>query len=128
MKSFFAIVLFTAISIFSSCDEKDLVTHTLLGKWELADTYLSIGGPLIYKKASEENQIVLTFKNSGELSSSDNIYKAYRLKDSVTVTFIKKNDSEEDYFFRIDSGLLNLSPRGKAMCIEGCGSRYRKLK
>jgi hypothetical protein len=127
MKKFF-ILLLTTLTFCYSCNEKEPdKTSKLLGKWKLYDTYYSIGGPLIYKKVTKDSVTYLEFGTDGKLSDTKAEYKAYTLKDSVTINFTKTDDSEVIYFYSIKDGLLNLSPGGTAICIEGCGSRYKKV-
>ena len=112
-----------------SCKKEELVdSSALLGKWKLYDTYFSIGGPLIYSRVAEGNDVYLTFDARGRLSGTNTDYMSYNLKDSTIVTFIKKDKTTENYYYRIEDGFLNLSPAGDAMCIEGCGSRYEKIE
>lgn len=70
----------------------------------------------------------LTFNARGRLSGTNTDYMSYNLKDTTIVTFIKKDKTRENYYYRIEDGFLNLSPAGAAMCIEGCGSRYEKIE
>jgi hypothetical protein len=89
--------------------------------------YYSIGGPLLYKKADKKNKSYISFAEDGKVQFSDPAYKSYKLKDSTTLTLIKGDGSEFDYFYNITDGKLALSPR-TVMCIEGCSEIYRKME
>ena len=110
-----------------SCEKEEQGNSNLLGKWKLVQTYMSIGGPLIYTDAPTENPTYLELKKNGGLVYSNTDYIGYSVKDSVTVSFIKKDKTSQNFHFRIDNGILDLSPAGPIFCIEGCGSRFKKL-
>lgn len=118
-----------AISILMiSCSEEDLADTAFTGKWKLVQTYYSIGGPLIYNDINPENEEFIQFKNNGRLVYPNSDYTEYKLKDSTTITFIKKDKTTQDYYFVLNEEILDLSPAGPIRCIEGCGSRYKKVQ
>jgi hypothetical protein len=118
----------TLICLLASCEKSEFISSSsLTGKWQLVTSYYSIGGPLIYKEADKENKKYISFGKDGTLKFEDSGYTRYKLKDSVTITFIKADQTEFDFFYRISDSELNLSPRTR-MCIEGCGSIYRKVE
>lgn len=54
MKALYLSLWLTLIFLTHSCKKEEFVdSSALLGKWKLYDTYLSIGGPLIYSRVKE---------------------------------------------------------------------------
>ncbi len=123
---FLSLCLFFLIS---ACDKEDvkLDTKTLSGKWKLAESYLSTGAAGEWKK--EKGEFVVEFRTDGTLAG--NVYPefvSYSIKDSSTVVFKKKDNSEQSYSYEIKDGKLRMSPTGPIMCIEGCGLGFVKFK
>ncbi|WP_207534835.1 hypothetical protein [Desertivirga arenae] len=111
-----------------SCKKSDFIaSSTLTGKWQLVTSYYSTGGPLIYKDVDNDTKIYINFGKNGELDYSNSGYTRYMIKDSITITFLKNDQTTFDYYYKIYDGKLNLSPRTN-MCIEGCGSIFRKVE
>ncbi|HEY0054264.1 MAG TPA: lipocalin family protein [Pedobacter sp.] len=127
MKTLF-ISCFVSICLFISCEKTDSIpSNSLTGKWQLVGSYYSIGGPLIYEEADRETKSYISFSKDGGLQWEGSGYSNYKLKDSTTLTLIKGDQTEFDYFYKITGGKLELSPR-TAMCIEGCSSVYKKVE
>lgn len=109
---------------------KLIVDETLSGTWKLSASYADIGnGQGKWTPVSEHSASLVTFKDNGVLEGNAfSDYSTYSVKDSVTLTFFKKDKTEQNYRFKIGNGELTMSPAGPIMCIEGCGSKFVKTK
>lgn len=126
MKTLF-LFCFVSIFLLISCEKNDFIqSSSLTGKWQLVGSYYSIGGPMIYKEADKKTKSYISFNKDGGLQFGGSEFTSYKLKDSTTITLIKPDQTEFDYFYKISDGELVLSPR-TAMCFEGCSSIYRKV-
>jgi len=121
---FLSITLF----VFSiSCKKESTDVSSLLGKWELAKYYVSIGGPGEWVPATRNEGII--FGSNGKLQSSAyNEYHRYILKDSTTLIFFKADGSMQKFLFELKQDQLTLSPAGPMYCFEGCMSKFNKVK
>ncbi len=89
----------TSIFLLISCEETAFIqSSSLTGNWQLVGSYYGIGGPQIYKEADKKTKSYISFGKDGELQDGNSGYTSYRLKDSATVTFVKKDGAKFDYF------------------------------
>jgi hypothetical protein len=96
-------------------------------KMAIGRTLLQHWRSLVIQEGRQEKQELYFFAEDGKVQFSDPAYKSYKLKDSTTLSLIKGDGSEFDYFYNITDGKLALSPR-TVMCIEGCSEIYRKME
>lgn len=126
-----SLLLLLSVLIFSiSCDKSDILKeNTLEGKWKLTGSYISIGGPQEFRPASKKSKDYIEFKTNGEFQGdifSD--YVSYVIKDSTTLQLIKKDNTIQNYFYKINEGELTMGPAGPIYCIEGCSTVYVKVR
>ncbi|HWW42395.1 lipocalin family protein [Pedobacter sp.] len=129
------LLLVSCLFLMVSCSKdnaKLVVDDTLQGTWKLSASYADIGnGQGKWMPVSEHSAslYLVTFKDNGVLEGNAySDYSTYSVKDSVTLTFFKKDKTEQNYRFKISNGELTMSPAGPIMCIEGCGSKFVKTK
>ncbi len=134
MKKTFKLLLLSTILFTISCSKsKDkLVLDEKLtgGRWKLSESLNDPGsGTAKWAPVSANPVYYVSFKDNGQMEGNmypD--YTSYTLKDSVTLSFIKKDKSIQNYRYKIDKGVLSMSPAGPIMCIEACGTRYVKIE
>lgn len=127
-----AIKLFSLVVLLflASCDkdETKFDSNTLTGKWQLSESYSSGGsGKEDWKPV--KTQLVVQFKEDGSLAGNAfEEYISYVIKNETTVVLIRADKTEQNYIYALKDGKLTMSPAGPIYCIEGCGSRYFKVK
>lgn len=131
--SLLKLLLVSCLFLMVSCSKdkaKLIVDETLSGTWKLSASYADIGnGQGKWTSVSEHSASLVTFKDNGVLEGNAfSDYSTYSVKDSVTLTFFKKDKTEQNYRFKISNGEMTMSPAGPIMCIEGCGSKFVKTK
>jgi hypothetical protein len=133
--SLLKLLLVSCLFFLVSCSKdksKLVVDGNLPGTWKLSASYADIGnGQGKWTPVSEHSAslYLVTFKDNGVLEGNAySDYSTYSVKDSVTLTFFKKDKTEQNYRFNISNGELTMSPDGPIRCIEGCGSKFVKTK
>lgn len=135
MKFLLVVISLWSCTLFS-CNKSSLPTpgksvpEELTGKWHYAQSFYSIGGPLIYVSTENLKQWI-EFKDNGTFLTNmpdfKNITK-YSIVDSTKVKFTPANQQGISlFYFRLDAtdNSLSLSPASPA-CIEGCGNKFKK--
>lgn len=106
-------------------------TPGLTGKWNYAEYYYSVGGPLIYKPAESPNQWIIFNDDSSFTSNMTDFDKVMRYEkmDSSKVKLIasQQQPAFRLYHYALDSisNTLSLSP-ADFICIEGCGYKFKR--
>lgn len=133
--SLLKLLLVSCLFLMASCSKdkaKLVVDDTLTGTWKLSASYADIGnGQGKWAPVSDHSAALnlVTFKDGGVLEGNAySDYSTYSVKDSVTLTFFKKDKTEQNYRFKISNGELTMSPAGPIRCFEGCGSKFVKTK
>jgi len=132
-------ILFAAFLIcaFYSCKKQTYapLTADLPGTWNMTEVYSNPGGGGYWKPASAlDNAQYIKFGANGELTSNipylanptGAAFTRYIKPDSVTLKFIRTDNTYENYAYSIKSSTLEMSPTGPDICIEGCATRFRK--
>lgn len=125
IQAFSIILLF----LFAACDKEavKLDSNSLPGTWKLRESYMSDGGKGKWKKSTAD--IVVEFKADGKLAGNAYPdYVSYNIKDAATIVLLKKDSTEQNYAYELKNGILSMNPSGPIICIEGCGSRFYKIK
>ncbi len=127
MKRF--ILLFLTITLFTvACKKGDNgVANALSGRWNLVAAYISTGAPGTWEPVNKIDGKYVQFDNNRRLLG--NVYSeyvSYLLKDSVTVTFAKTDNTTQNYRYTFKKDTLILYPAGPLFCIEGCGLKFVK--
>lgn len=63
-----SILIIICFVTFASCKKETIISGNIIGKWKYAQTYYSIGGPLIYVPTDNRNQWIL-FNANGSFQS-----------------------------------------------------------
>ncbi|KAA8486838.1 hypothetical protein BDE36_1088 [Arcticibacter tournemirensis] len=129
-------VLLTLISVITlSCERGDgpdgLDRTALLGKWRLSESLADPGdGSGRWKPVDEEySKKIVEFKRNGKLGGTAfGDLNQYVIKDSVTITFLKANKKEQEYWYSIKDDTLAMGPTWPTHCLEPCGMRFVKVK
>ncbi len=108
--------------------KKDNAGNVLIGRWQLAESYVGTGSGNTdkWKPVDSKTSLYLQFKSNGTLGGNSYYpsYTSYVIKDNKIVTFYKPSGTYEDFAYTVSTNSLTLSPAGPAVCIEGCASRY----
>lgn len=125
-----------------SCSNSDTTilseNETIIGKWKLTESSISIGGPQI--KTPVENGAEFIFIdnenfsstlfsecNKGKYAIDNNLNELILKYDCETFTSIAQNKNREIiYFYSMKSNYFILSPKSNPICIEGCSYKYER--
>ena len=115
-----------------ACKKGDNITATgFTGKWKLAATKISPGGPVNWTPVSSNENQYVQFNSNGTVESNTylfNKYNKYVIKDSVTVT-MSKNDTIQNFRYKFTAlDTIVVSPAGPIFCIEGCEYKFARQK
>jgi hypothetical protein len=129
----YILALALLITLFAGACKKDNIATgtTLTGKWKVTGHFISAGGPMYYVPATvKEDYDYATFNANGTVEGTTfKDYPTYKLKDSITITFTKAdNTTYQNYRYKIQGDSLTMSPAGPIMCIEGCSIIFHKVK
>lgn len=119
----------------------------LVGKWQLVETSYSIGGPLISKPVEDGPVIIfqkdgtyisdrklLKYNKEGGYYETDQYEKCTKATYNINDNFIELNFECEsgivEYVevFNLEDEFLIISPYSPTRCIEGCPSKYKRIK
>jgi hypothetical protein len=128
MKSAIKLFSIVLLFLFAACDKENvkLDTNSLPGTWKISESFISNGGKGEWTK--NKSNVVLEFKADGSLAGNAYPdYVSYSVKDGTTIVFMKKDKTEQNYVYKLNDGMLTMSPSGPIMCIEGCADRFRKI-
>ena len=124
------VLLLTFISCKKQPENTRKEPETLSGKWNYAQRFYSIGGPLIYESTKNLKQWILFVTSGGSFSSNMPDFKnvtSYEIVDSGKVKFNlpSQQPGSRLFFYKIDTSTnaLSLSP-ADFICIEGCGYMF----
>ena len=127
----FAYLLLLGVCLLSAACKKQNTSPAIVGKWQLTEKYLSIGGPGFWQPVTDKNlQEVIEFKADGAYSS--NLvpeFNRYQIADSVTLVLyssVNKSQPRYSYRYKIADESLVLTPTAPNVCIEGCAAKYSK--
>jgi hypothetical protein len=129
MKTTLKILSVVLIFLFSACDKEEvnLDSSGLPGKWVMSESLMDIGNGQGKWEKTKSN-LVLELKVDGSLAGNAfPDYVRYTVKDSVTLVFHKRDQTEQNYRYEFVNGKLSMSPAGPIWCIEGCGTRYTRV-
>ncbi|MEO6977855.1 MAG: hypothetical protein ABJA76_12965 [Mucilaginibacter sp.] len=126
----FTLLLLFGLFLITCKKDNSANGNTLPGRWKLTQTYADIGtGKENYIPVPKDNKEYIIFNTDGTLDGSGFANGAsYVVKDSITIAITSKDNTIENYRYSIKNGTLQMSPAGPVICIEGCGTRYRKLR
>lgn len=112
-----------------SCTKSLVDPLKLQGKWRITASFISTGAPGQWIPApNKKNYDYVQFNENGTLAGTlFTDYKTYSVKDSITLTFFKADQTIENYSYLLKDGTLTLSPVGPVYCIEGCADRFVKV-
>lgn len=99
--------------------------NTLTGKWKLAGSMVSAGGPMYYVPAANKNSYIQFNADYTLVGNVFADYNYFKIKDSVTVTLTKADKTSfENYRYSFRNDTLVMSPSGPLFCIEGCSDLF----
>ena len=119
MKTLFIALISVCIT---ACGKEKKSHSGVVGRWQLVERYVSIGGPGSWQKPDPKNPQFVTFEMSGAVRfEPGDQYSAtsYRITSDSTMVMIRGTE-EFPYRYKLLDKKLELHPP----CIEGCGSRY----
>ena len=128
-----SILFLLAIIVLSvACQKSDTVPATgFTGKWKLAATKISPGGPVNWTPVANNENKYVQFNSSGTIESNTDLfnkYNKYVIKDSVTV-MVSKNDTIQNFRYKFTAlDTIVVSPAGPIFCIEGCEFKFARQK
>src|SRR5882757_1019337 len=122
----FTLLLFLGLFLITCKKDNSAGDNTLTGRWKLTETYADPGnGKENYIPVPKDNKDYAIFSTNGTLSGTAfSNAVSYVVKDSVTIAITSKDNSIENYGYKITNGVLQMSPAGPIFCIEGCGARF----
>lgn len=117
----------------TACEKSTVSTKTLpenlTGKWNYTQSFYSPGGPLVYISTDDLHQWI-DFKADGSFSSNMPRFQdvtSYEVLDSVKIKLLRPaSQSSERFFAQIDPASKKLTLTADFICIEGCGSRFKR--
>lgn len=138
MRNYFLVLIIMALifsctednTIFS--DGEELSTNVLTGKWQVVESFYSIGtGEQLSNPV--ENGSIIHLKNDGKFETNlikGATFGSYQINgDSLIMNLNGTIDpSEYIYSFSINEGSLHISPLSPYICIEGCSQRLEKIE
>lgn len=141
MRRLFSVTILSFAFLMAACNKDktlpDVNGKTIVGQWVHVEDYSSIGGPGSWQPATDGR--VITIEADGKYRSSPN---ADMLGTNNEITLV--NDSTITWFATVSSsgtpekinitsgGNFRLSEDGNSfilwnmLCIEGCGSKYKR--
>lgn len=138
MKIWTKILVLAVVFLFAACSKSnmDIIDvyadpSVLKGKWKLSETLADPGdGSGQWTKVPRNSDDHIIFGEDGKLSGTAfKDYSIYTVQDSTTLKFTKPDGlTYQNYFFKLQGGALTMSPAGPIMCIEACGTRFRKVE
>ena len=107
--------------------DKAYVNSTLIGKWKLTATAMSIGGPIEETPADLAKPSYIEFKSDGTVKyTPDSVNRSGHFTiDGDKVTFTSSGNTSQ---YTIENGELKIWPVFPTRCIEGCYSKYRSVR
>ena len=119
------LLLFFAISAFSSCKKSAPESTTLSGKWQTVASAISTGGGNTpWTEIPVKERTTLTLNENGSVSGGG-IYASYTVKDNTTLVFKTADNKEYPNFYTLNTNELVLN---SLACIEGCSIKYLRIK
>jgi hypothetical protein len=101
------------------------MNNGLIGKWELIEYYMSIGGPLERYKPKDVYRIEFTTDGRYLATGQEPATYAFSSQDStVSITNLSTKQTGV-YSVRVNSNQLSMSFH---YCIEGCSAVYKAVK
>jgi hypothetical protein len=124
-------LLLSGLCLLSAACKKDNTPTSVVGKWQLTENFLSIGGPGFWRPVTDKKlQEVVEFKADGVYSSNlVPAFNRYQIADSVTLVLyssVNKLQPRYTYRYKIADQSLVLTPTAPIVCYEGCAAKYRK--
>jgi hypothetical protein len=123
-----------AIFLVTGCTKKQEQSESvsIVGKWELIETYWSIGGPGNWHPFTSPEPVIIEFTAAENFNYTANFPKAdlklnrYTLSASNIVNMSSTNNNNTDrwYIQHIDNDRLDISIY---MCFEGCAYRFSRM-
>ena len=119
-------LLFIAVILSASACNKNSISPRLKtdanlpGKWKVAGNMISSGGPMYFVPVDSKDYV--NFNTDGSMDGSAFPgFIFYAIKDTLKISMAKANMvTHRDYYYKIKSDSLILSPVGPPFCIEGC--------
>ena len=116
-------------ALFSSCEKDGVNNPTLSGTWKLTESYADPGdGSGKYVKVPKDSQKLLVIGDDGTITGDALIaastYKVLADPDRLEVLF-KGQTNPIIFFYKLSGNTLSLTGGG---CIEGCGSKFERVK
>ncbi|WP_462267255.1 lipocalin family protein [Mucilaginibacter sp.] len=130
MRTKLLLLFFCALAA-GACKKENVNSAVLTGKWKLVATYSSNGAQGNWTAVADKKDYdYIQFNADSTLTGNDGFagFDRYRLKDSVTIAITQAGANRHEYKYELKAGTLTLSPSYPTFCIEGCASRYEKLK
>lgn len=112
---------------------RESLPATLVGKWQLVETYLSAGGPIYPVKADPTKPLIIEFKADGEYVGTREDcagrYTAATDQEIVIKTSCSTGEVQESELSGkiLPSGELVIVPVNP-VCIEGCSYKYKPIR
>ena len=132
------LLLLVLFSAFECQNQEDMEPSSenqaiVIGKWQLVEYYMSAGGPGYWTKADPAKPSIIEFKADGEyISGRENCSGRYTaatgqeiiIKVSCSTGNVLQSELSGKF---LPSGELVIDPINP-MCIEGCSSKYKRIK
>jgi hypothetical protein len=138
MNTFTRTVIIAAVLFVSACSKENMEIidvyanpDVLIGKWKLSETLADPGdGSGQWKKVANDTNQYIEFKADGKFSGNIYVdYTTYAVRDSSIITFTKADGvTYQNERYKLQGGVLSLSPAGPIYCIEACGARFKKIE
>ena len=133
-----SLILFVLFSAFECHHQKNVEPNSenqdiLIGRWQLVEYYLSAGGPGYWTKADAAKLSIIEFKADGayirDRADCSGQYTAATdqeiiIKISCATGYVRQSELSGKI---LPSGELAIVPTNP-MCIEGCSSKYKRIK
>ena len=123
------LIILTMSALFSSCEKDGVNNPTLSGTWKLTESYADPGDNSgKYVKVPKDSQKLLVIGDDGTITGDALLpvssYKVLTNPDRLQV-LLKGQTDPVILFYKLSGNSLTLTGGG---CIEGCGSKFERVK
>ena len=133
-----SLLVFVLFLAFKCQDQENIEPNTdnralLIGKWQLVEYYMSIGGPGYWTKADPAEPSIIEFKADGaymiDCADCSGQYTVGTDEEIIIkILYDTGNVRQSELSGRIlPTGELTIFPTNP-MCTEGCSSKYKRIK
>ncbi|MGZ8559634.1 MAG: hypothetical protein ACXWWC_14930 [Chitinophagaceae bacterium] len=127
-------IIFILIISCSNKKEDGVINDLLVGKWKFTESFMSPGGPGSWNKVTVADQYIINFNRNGKLDYSPDFFGAssgfnkYKLSGDTIFVSSTLNNKTDEWLYSFEGPQLVINFNVRVICIEGCASRFIKVK